>query len=143
MLAEDIERDEDQKEITDEIWKTMLKGMKLFKAAGPNFIKNHTHKVVPEAGRLLKCQVEGMSNNQIPIPLWLVRGRTWLVHKGGKTEDEANYRPIACLNTAYKAMTTVVAMYLGGSLCEGGDTAYGAASDEEGGLGYHGLFADG
>eukprot|EP00112_Aurelia_sp_Birch-Aquarium-sp1_P019456 Seg4816.3 transcript_id=Seg4816.3/GoldUCD/mRNA.D3Y31 product="Retrovirus-related Pol polyprotein from type-1 retrotransposable element R2" protein_id=Seg4816.3/GoldUCD/D3Y31 len=40
-------------------------------------------------------------------------GRTTLIHKGGPEEEEANYRPIASLNTAYKAMTAVVARDLG------------------------------
>ena len=101
--------DDGEKVISDEMWENVCKSLKAFKAAGPDSIRNYVYRKVPEVSELLRKQVEGMLNERIEIPQWLVTGRSRLVHKGGPTAVEANYRPIACLNTAYKVMTTVIA----------------------------------
>eukprot|EP00794_Sanderia_malayensis_P016571 gene16571-biopygen13999 len=49
-----------------------------------------------------------MVDGKTGIPDWLMEGRTTLIHKGGETRDPANYRPIACLNTAYLSELHVV-----------------------------------
>ncbi len=55
-----------------------------------------------------------MIKAEIDISAWLVEGRTCVIFKGWDPKDAANYRPIACLNTAYKAMTAVLSQALNG-----------------------------
>ena len=43
---------------------------------------------------------------------WITDGRVVLIYKAGSTSDPANYRPIACLNTCYKLITSFVTAYL-------------------------------
>ena len=48
---------------------------------------------------------EGDSDN---IPAWFVKGRTVLISKAGCDGRPDQYRPITCLNTAYKLLTAVM-----------------------------------
>ena len=48
---------------------------------------------------------ESDSNN---IPAWFVKGRTVLIPKAGCEGRPDQYRPITCLNTAYKLLTAVM-----------------------------------
>lgn len=46
------------------------------------------------------------------MPAWMVRGRTVLIPKEGCTGCPEQYRPITCLNTAYKIYTGTLAEML-------------------------------
>ena len=46
------------------------------------------------------------------IPDWVTYGRTVLLPKSEVLDDEKNYRPITCLNTAYKIFTGMLGKYL-------------------------------
>lgn len=49
--------------------------------------------------------LEGDSDS---IPAWFVKGRTVLIPKEGCQGRPEQYRPITCLNTAYKLLTAVM-----------------------------------
>ena len=51
-------------------------------------------------------------SGDLSVPDWLTRGRTLLIPKKGDPKRAANYRPIACLNTMYKAVTAYIASEL-------------------------------
>ena len=51
-------------------------------------------------------------SGDLSVPDWLTRGRTLLIHKKGDPKSAANYRPIAYLNTMYKAVTAYIASEL-------------------------------
>jgi hypothetical protein len=42
------------------------------------------------------------------IPEWLTAGVTFLIPKNEKTENPKNYRPVTCLPTMYKLITSVI-----------------------------------
>ena len=39
---------------------------------------------------------------------WLTLGRTYLLPKNNETRNPKNYRPIACLPTTYKVLTSII-----------------------------------
>ena len=48
---------------------------------------------------------QGLLTSHEQVPNWLSAGRTTLILKEGEW-SRANYRPITCMNTVYKAITT-------------------------------------
>ena len=51
-------------------------------------------------------------SGDLSVPDWLTRGRTPIIPKKANPKSVANYRPIACLNTMYKAVTAYIASEL-------------------------------
>ena len=45
---------------------------------------------------------------KVPVPKWMIRGRTVLIPKEGCDESPGKYRPIECLNSSYKLLTSAV-----------------------------------
>ena len=43
------------------------------------------------------------------IPTWICKGHTFLITKCEETTDPKNYRPITCLPTTYKLLTSIMA----------------------------------
>ena len=43
-----------------------------------------------------------------PIPEWLTVGITFLIPKNENTEYPKNYRPVTCLLTIYKLLTSII-----------------------------------
>jgi len=41
-------------------------------------------------------------------PEWLTAGVTFFIPKKGNTENPKNYRPVTCLSTIYKLMTSII-----------------------------------
>ena len=80
-----------------------------WKAAGPDGICAFWWKVFPKAAEKLCRGLEEVTEVASPIfPPWFVRGRTVLIPKEGCRGKVDQYRPITCLNTAYKMFTTVL-----------------------------------
>ena len=42
------------------------------------------------------------------LPEWFTRAHTFLIPKNGETDKPKNYRPIACLPTLYKILTSII-----------------------------------
>jgi hypothetical protein len=42
------------------------------------------------------------------IPEWLTAGVTFLIQKTEKTDNAKNYRPVTCLRTIYKLLTSIM-----------------------------------
>jgi len=43
---------------------------------------------------------------------WLMAGVAFLISKNGNTENPKNYRPVTCLPTIYKLMTSIISRHL-------------------------------
>lgn len=94
--------------ISQPIWEDCIKKIKPWKAPGPDGIQAFYWKAVPVAKQKLLEAANQYLNAQT-TPNWLCKGRTVLIYKGkGAEEQPANYRPITCLNTAYKLITAAV-----------------------------------
>ena len=99
--------------VNTKAWKRVLKKMANWKAPGPDGICAFWWKKFPRASDILRKWIETTLNGDTHAPGWLVSGRTVLIPKEGCQGRPDQYRPIACLNTSYKAMTAVVAQILG------------------------------
>lgn len=85
-----------------------LKRMKPWKATGPDGVHAAWWKIIPSAHEILKRLIcASIKNGRLPWK-WIAQGRTILIYKKGDPSDPANYRPITCLNTCYKAMTALL-----------------------------------
>ena len=98
----------DHVEVSDTIWRSVIKKTKSWKAPGSDGIHGFWLKVFPKSGCLLKQLVEQAINQEITIPQWLVTGRTVLIPKDPNASTPDKFRPIACLNTIYKTFTATV-----------------------------------
>uniref|UniRef100_A0AC34Q582 Reverse transcriptase domain-containing protein n=1 Tax=Panagrolaimus sp. JU765 TaxID=591449 RepID=A0AC34Q582_9BILA len=85
-----------------------LKKVKPWKAAGPDGIQAYWFKRIKAFSNRLKSLVVLMIENEIDPPRWLCAGRVVSIPKGGDKDDCNNYRPISCLNTAYKLLTGTI-----------------------------------
>ena len=93
-------------------FEVVLEKAKSWKAPGPDGIHAFWWKVFKQAGRALFHLARSYISEGRKLPDWLTNGRVVLIHKSGPSEDPANYRPIACLNTSYKLITALLADHL-------------------------------
>nr|CAI5831945.1 unnamed protein product [Callosobruchus analis] len=85
-----------------------LRGAKNFAAPGPDGINTYWLKRFPSCHRHLARVFNSWLNQEQPIPVWFVEGRTVLLPKTGDLSDPKNYRPITCLNACYKLFTRIL-----------------------------------
>ena len=85
-----------------------IKNLSNWKAPGLDQVQNFWLKYLtvlhPTMLNLFNKNVKNPEN----APLWLTGGRTTLIHKKGETSNAKNYRPITCLPTYYKLITSVL-----------------------------------
>ena len=80
-----------------------------WRAAGIDGIPAAAYKFFPSAVAYVKQFVSAVLRGETQIAEADVRARVCLIHKSGDTNDPANYRPIAVLNSEYKLLTAVIA----------------------------------
>ena len=103
-----IECNTERQEVNDIMWKRVIRRIKSWKAPGPDGIYGFWWKVFRSAREALRGLIEGAINLEEEIPQSLVTGRTVLIPKTSPAPRADQYRPIACLNTMYKALTAVM-----------------------------------
>jgi hypothetical protein len=88
--------------------KSVLANTHNWKAPGPDKVQNFwlkkltsTHQNLVDAYNLI---LETPNNT----PNWLSEGCTYLLHKGKNSKEPKNYRPITCLPTMYKVLTSIL-----------------------------------
>lgn len=86
--------------------------MQSWKAPGPDGIPGYWYRALPSVANALKIQLVDILDQKSEVPAWFMRGRTILIPKTGCTGEPSQYRPITCLNIAYKLLTGMMAQAL-------------------------------
>lgn len=92
-----------------ETWKKIFKKLKPWRAPGPDGIRAGYWRDIPIAKDYLTQWCTKTIEENSYVPAWLCRGKVFLLPKEGDRADPGNYRPITCLNTCYKILTSAVA----------------------------------
>ena len=88
--------------------KKAAKKMKNWKSAGPDQIQGFWLKNLTNLHPRLAQQLQNVLEGN--IPQWLAEGRTTLILKNPKEPEKvSNYRPITCLTTTWKLLTSILA----------------------------------
>ena len=105
-------RDKEAEDLCREkAWGIAKKKAKSWTAPGPDCVQGYWWKALPRLGLKLKeLAWEMMDGGEVEG--WLVEGRTILILKPGCEGRPDQYRPITCLNTAYKLYTGTLAAIL-------------------------------
>ena len=72
-----------------------------------NFWFNAFHKTHTRSTQLYNLVITDLKK----IPQWLVNGITYLLPKSDETNNPKSYRPITCLTTMYKILTSILTEY--------------------------------
>ncbi|KHJ85941.1 reverse transcriptase [Oesophagostomum dentatum] len=104
-------------ELTEEDWKEILQKVKPWKATGPDGIQGFWWKHLPVAFLSLRAWcIRALVFPRKMVPSWLCSGRVFLIPKAVRgnpgTRDLGDYRPITCLNTCYKILTSFVSLHI-------------------------------
>lgn len=103
-----LEDDEVPLSVSEEDVKNAFLGKKSFSAPGIDALNNFWWKKFPSTHKHLSRIFTSLITGLEHIPTWLTEGRTVLIPKKGNLSDPKNYRPITCLNTVYKAFTSIL-----------------------------------
>ena len=87
---------------------TTIKNLANWKAPGPDKIQSFWFKKIPSIHKYLTAEYNKLLNGK-EFPPWLAKGTTYLIAKNRETANPKNYRPITCLNIAYKIFTALMA----------------------------------
>jgi hypothetical protein len=91
------------KEVTDAV-----RNMANWKSPGPDGLQNFWLKKLESLHRDLASEFTRMLDTPTSLPDWFTAGVTILLPKNEQTQNPKNYRPITCLPTMYKALTSVL-----------------------------------
>ena len=91
----------------EDISKALAKSQK-WKSAGHDRIPNFWLHHLSVSHEILAKKLSELIAEPEKIPTWLTRGLTYLLPKSSDTENPKNYRPITCLCTIYKLLTSVL-----------------------------------
>ena len=94
--------------ITTKNLKKALKKMKNWKSAGPDKIQGYWLKNFTNIHETLSKHLQKVLDGDIPA--WIAKGRTALILKNPDEPTKvSNYRPITCLTTTWKLLTSIIA----------------------------------
>ena len=78
-----------------------------WKATGPDKLPNYWLKSLKVLHTQLAKHYNECINHPEQTPSWLTKGVTYMLPKSNETQNPKNYRPITCLTTMYKTLTSV------------------------------------
>ena len=117
MNAEWIRQlEKDNQDIPEQIWldisieetKIAIKRSKNWKSPGNDGIANFWLKHLTELHEDLTYAYNKCLESPETCPDWLTNGTTYLLPKNDETSNPKNYRPITCLPTMYKILTSIL-----------------------------------
>jgi hypothetical protein len=94
--------------ITFEHIRQVIKKLHNWKAPGLDKIQNYWWKNFPCLHQYLALHINRIIQNPELMPDFLNHGITYLKPKSDNTQDPKNYRPITCLNTLFKIITSLI-----------------------------------
>lgn len=97
----------DNDDVTQAIKKTLN-----WKAPGPDKIQNYWIKYFSATHKHIATALNHLIKNPQDMPLFLTQGITYLKPKDNDTTNPAKYRPITCLPTIYKLLTSIISQKL-------------------------------
>ncbi|XP_066930549.1 uncharacterized protein [Clytia hemisphaerica] len=101
-------KEQEWEEITVEEVRVALGKTQKWKSPGIDKVQNFWLNYLPSMHRALTFFLNELVGNPNSIPEWLTEGVTYLLPKSEDTKNPNNYRPITCLNTIYKLLTSVL-----------------------------------
>lgn len=104
---QNVERMEVQAVTLNDV-KEAVKKLNNWKSPGPDKIQNYWWKYLDSLHPLIAVLVDKTIRNPQLLPEYLTQGITYLKPKSENTADPKNYRPITCLNTLYKLITSII-----------------------------------
>lgn len=100
---------------TEEVTQTTNKTSN-WKAPGIDKIPNFWLKYLTRSHRALAKVFNNVLEQLEITPDWLMEGKTMLIPQNTQTADPKNYRPITCLTTNYKLLTSILSNRLNAHL---------------------------
>lgn len=92
---------------TEEVTKALRKSHK-WKSPGLDQVPNFWLDALQSAHSKLASSFNAVINDPHLTPSWFCQGTTYLLAKTLETGDPKNYRPITCLSTSYKLLTSIL-----------------------------------
>lgn len=92
--------------------KETVKKLHNWKTPGPDNIHNFWWKHLESIHPFLCSEINRILNNPETTPKFLLKGTTYMKPKNDNTKDPKMYRPITCLNTLYKIITSLVTRHI-------------------------------
>lgn len=103
----EIEAQGENHHITEEEISTSIRKTGNWKAPGLDGIQNFWLKRLTNTHSKISEQFSKIILQPEKFPLFLTRGITYVLPKNSDTKNPANYRPITCLPTMYKLLTSI------------------------------------
>lgn len=94
--------------ITIDNLKTTINNTHNWKCPGNDFIHNFWYKKFTALHHHLLILINEAIAHPERLPTFLTEGKTFIKPKNNETNNPANYRPITCLPTLYKIITSVI-----------------------------------
>ena len=85
-----------------------LKKPHKWKSPGLDKLPNFCLNILTSTHKVLTHTLSQTMENPEEIPEWLAKGITYLLPKVSETNNSKKYRPIRCLSTTYKLLTSII-----------------------------------
>lgn len=111
-IQEETERNQEHQmtdtQVTREDLQYALKNLANWKAPGRDGVQNFWYKNFTNIHIYLAHIINELIQGHITIPNFLTEGLTYLIPKSSNTKDPSQYRPITCLPTLYKIISSII-----------------------------------
>ena len=88
--------------------KAALTKSQKWKSPGIEKVQNFSLNALSSSYALFTSLLNEIMQNPEKTPEWMCEGTIYLLAKTNDTKDPKNYRPITCLSTTYKLLTSVL-----------------------------------